>query len=80
MKSAKPKDIAKTFARYVIVVAKVISAHGVFTGEYRFIIRGRFLCEVLTDRFKNTGDLVFRNGASLVSVRLVFRKVFCLGV
>ncbi|KAL4786821.1 P-loop containing nucleoside triphosphate hydrolase protein [Aspergillus varians] len=59
VKSAKPKNTAKQLGRYVFTVAKRISAQGVFTGQYHVEIRGKLLCNALTEILGKFGGKSF---------------------
>ncbi|KAJ6256480.1 ATP-dependent zinc metalloprotease FtsH [Drechslerella dactyloides] len=65
VKSTKPRNVAKKYARYVIVVARVITAQGVWAGHYEIVIRGKLLCEKLTNIFKETAKVSFDANAPL---------------
>ena len=66
MKTAKPKNRKEKFGRYVITVARRISERGVFTGVYVVDIRGNFLCEALSDIYRDVDGVNFPKNVSLV--------------
>ena len=67
MKTAKPKNRKEKFGRYVITVARRISERGVFTGIYVVDIRGNFLCEALSEIYRDADGVNFPKNVSLVS-------------
>ena len=67
VKTAKPKNRKEKFGRYVITVARRISERGVFTGIYVVDIRGNFLCEALSEIYRDADGVNFPKNVSLVS-------------
>jgi hypothetical protein len=67
VKTAKPKSKKEKFGRYVITVARRISERGVFTGIYVVDIRGNFLCEALSEIYRDVDGVNFPKNVSLVS-------------
>ncbi|KAJ5174456.1 uncharacterized protein N7482_000333 [Penicillium canariense] len=59
VKSSKPKSRSQAFSRYVIIVARRISAQGVFTGEYVVDIRGKHLQQIISEAYQDMPSIPF---------------------
>jgi hypothetical protein len=64
VKTAKPKSKEK-FSRYVITVARRISAQGLFTGSYQVEIRSEQLREILSEIYRNADGISFGSPVAL---------------
>lgn len=58
IKTAKPKSKVK-FSRYVVTVARRITAQGVFVGNYHVEIRSQHLSEILSQIYRNADGVSF---------------------
>ncbi|KAK3901434.1 P-loop containing nucleoside triphosphate hydrolase [Staphylotrichum tortipilum] len=65
VKTAKPRDDKKKFGRYVLTVARCISAQGVFTGEYQVDIRGKYISDILNNIYKDAEGVSFSRAISM---------------
>lgn len=69
VKTAKPKSKEK-FSRYVITVARRISAQGLFTGSYEVEIRSEQLREILSEIYRNCDGTSFASTVTLDEEKL----------
>ncbi|KIL83582.1 hypothetical protein FAVG1_13202 [Fusarium avenaceum] len=70
VKTRKPKDREKKFAKYVVTVARRISTHGTFEGHYVVKIRGSYIQEALSKVYSGVEEISFADPISLDSSNL----------